>query len=252
MRDPALAARLASFSIDDGTPALTFTARLARENRWAPAHAHRVVGEYLRFLYLATVSPDTLTPSIAVDQAWHLHLCYTRSYWHHLCRDTIGRDLHHGPTRGGARENHRYHESYERTLRLYAEEYGTAPPADIWPSASLRFAADASPVTIVPRDHIVLSRARVRRAIALTVLAPLSLLTVGALATLKHGSTWAVGLFLGFFLFVAVLAVRQAAKNPSKKRDPSSSCGTGGCGHSTSSDDGGAGDSGCGSGCGGD
>lgn len=74
MRDPALAARLAAFSVDEGRPALSFDARLARENRWTLPHARRVVAEYLRFVYLASVARETLTPSVAVDQAWHLHL----------------------------------------------------------------------------------------------------------------------------------------------------------------------------------
>ena len=64
---------------------LTFARRLARENRWTIEFAKRVVEEYKRFVYLACVSRVPVTPSEDVDQAWHLHLAYTRNYWQELC-----------------------------------------------------------------------------------------------------------------------------------------------------------------------
>ncbi len=278
MRDPDLAARLAAFSIDEGAPTLTFTARLARENRWSLPRAGRVVEEYLRFIYLASVSSETVTPSVAVDQAWHLHLCYTRSYWHRLCRDLLGRELHHGPTRGGSAENLRYRECYERTLRLYMEEFGAAPPADIWPSAKLRFSPGASSIAVTPSEHLIVSKAALRRAFALLAIAPATALGLGAL-TRAYDATFAFGfLFCGLVLFGLWLLFRVLRHASRGKRHTSdngcavSSCGTSSsssCGASSSNDghshhsgdsghssaDSGGGDSGghsgCGSGCGG-
>jgi len=261
MRDPALAARLAAFSVDEGAPALGFTARLARENRWPLTHAERVVAEYLRFVYLAAISSETVTPSVAVDQAWHLHLCYTRSYWRHLCQDILGRELHHGPTRGGSAENVRFHECYERTLRLYRDEFGTPPPSDIWPSAARRFAPDAAPVSVTPADHLILPKPLLRRAALLALLVPSAALGLGA--AVRADALYPVLfllLFLGLLIVVPLLILRftrgRSTEDRRKNRDgggcSASGCGGTGCGgRSDSSSSDGGGDSGCGSGCGG-
>lgn len=95
---------------------LTFCARLARENGWTENYAQRVVEEYRKFLVLAATGTVPVTPSDEVDQAWHLHLAYTESYWNDLCRDVLGKPLHHGPTRGGARQNTKFRELYDKTL----------------------------------------------------------------------------------------------------------------------------------------
>ena len=114
--DPDLYARLLRFAIDDGTPDLSFEARLARENGWSTDFAGRVVAEYRRFVCLAMTAGHTVVPSEQVDQAWHLHLTYTRSYWERMCGDLLGRPLHHGPTRGGTQEAAKFHDWYGRTL----------------------------------------------------------------------------------------------------------------------------------------
>ncbi len=102
MPDTDLWHRIAAHSIGPDDAALTFAARLARENRWSLAHAEAVIGEYKRFCYLAMTAGHEVTPSDAVDQAWHLHLTYTRDYWQTFCPEVLGGDLHHGPTKGGA------------------------------------------------------------------------------------------------------------------------------------------------------
>lgn len=111
-----------------------FGARLALENGWTRAHAARVILEYKRFLLMAAHAGHSVTPSDAVDQAWHLHLVYTRSYWQHLCTEILGRPLHHEPTSGGLDESTKFQAQYERTLASYCRLFGTEPPADLWPS----------------------------------------------------------------------------------------------------------------------
>ncbi|HEX8657451.1 MAG TPA: hypothetical protein VF690_07960, partial [Hymenobacter sp.] len=123
----------------DGGAALSFTKRLARDNGWPPAFAQRVVLEYKKFVFLAATCGHPVTPSDEVDQAWHLHLVYTRSYWDELCGQVLGFPLHHGPTRGGAAEGQKFEDWYARTLQAYAAAFGALPPADIWPAAAVRF-----------------------------------------------------------------------------------------------------------------
>ncbi|MDJ0364352.1 TIGR04222 domain-containing membrane protein [Hymenobacter sp. H14-R3] len=131
-------ARLVALDLD-GQASLSFSHRLARDNGWPLAFARRVVLEYKKFVYLAATCGHPVTPSDEVDQAWHLHLVYTRSYWEELCGQVLGFALHHGPTKGGAAEGHKFREWYTATKQAYQAAFGEMPPADIWPAAAVRF-----------------------------------------------------------------------------------------------------------------
>lgn len=63
-----------------------------------PAFCEQVIGEYKKFMLLCCVLPQGASPSQQVDAVWHLHLTYTRSYWTHFCRNTLGKDIHHHPS----------------------------------------------------------------------------------------------------------------------------------------------------------
>lgn len=132
-RQRALWERLESFDIGTGDEPVSFARRLARENAWSTGHAERVVREYLRFVFLCAESGHPCTPSDAVDQAWHLHLVYTWSYWNELC-PLLPHPLHHGPTKGGATEDAKHRDWYARTLDRYRRLYGEEPPVDVWPA----------------------------------------------------------------------------------------------------------------------
>jgi uncharacterized protein (TIGR04222 family) len=131
--------RVDAFEIDPGEKALGFEHRLARENRWTVAYAQRVMDEYKRFCVLAVASGHHVTPSEAIDQAWHLHLTYTRSYWERFCGETLGRPLHHEPTSGGPSEGVKFHDWYSETLKSYERLFGQSPPQDVWPQPKDRF-----------------------------------------------------------------------------------------------------------------
>jgi hypothetical protein len=166
--DADLWQRIADHQIGPADASLSFTARLSRENRWSAAHAARVIGEYKRFCYLAMTAGHEVTPSDAVDQAWHLHLTYSRDYWQVFCARVLGRDLHHGPTAGGPVERDRYYRQYAMTLAAYEAAFGHAPPPDIWPGAHRRFAVDPRGVRVNLWHDIVLTR-RVALALGLTL-----------------------------------------------------------------------------------
>ncbi|WP_367872276.1 hypothetical protein [Luteolibacter sp. Populi] len=150
MKDELLE-RLQSFEIDVAGAAYPFIARLARENGWDRDFATRVVAEYKRFVWLAMRAGHPVTPSQEVDEAWHLHLIYTRSYWDGMCRTVLGQRFHHGPTEGGQAEDAKFGDWYEKTLASYRHHFGQEPPADIWPPAALRFAKPATAPAM--RDH---------------------------------------------------------------------------------------------------
>jgi hypothetical protein len=175
-----LLAALEAFRIDDTeAPAWSFTQRLAHEHGWRPAFAERVVVEYKRFLALSALAGHVVCPSEQVDQAWHLHLTYTRSYWDRLCAGVLGRPLHHAPTAGGAAEHAKHLALYDRTLESYRRVFGAAPPIDIWPPPAVRFGADLHVVRVNPAHTWIIDKTRA-----------LQLLAVGAAAVAAGLVSW--------------------------------------------------------------
>ena len=167
--DHPIWSRLSRYTIGPAGSVLPFARRLARENGWSEVHAARVVIEYKRFAFLAVTAGHVVTPSDAVDQAWHLHLTYTRDYWQRFCPDILGRPLHHEPTAGGADESARHFEQYAQTLASYETAFGAVPPADIWPpAADILFHAPRArrvnprEVFIIPRPRLAWLRGRPR------------------------------------------------------------------------------------------
>lgn len=139
LAEDALWQRLGDFHVGGAFDQFTFEQRLARENGWTYTYAEQVVEEYKRFLYLIAHTRRQLTPSDAVDQVWHLHLAYTRSYWQELCQDILGFELHHHPTKGGDEQQANFKLCYADTLQSYAETFGKPAPETIWPGEEERF-----------------------------------------------------------------------------------------------------------------
>jgi len=112
------------FQLDDPSADFNFSNRLAQENGWNEEFSKRVVTEYLRFLVLCADAGHKVTPSDAVDQAWHLHLCYTEHYWDNLCKNILKFPLHHGPTKGGIEEGAKFSDWYSKTLDSHLKIFG--------------------------------------------------------------------------------------------------------------------------------
>jgi hypothetical protein len=145
--------KILAFEIGRAGVAFPFAARLARDNRWSPSYTSQVIGEYKKCLFLATVAGHTVVPSGAVDEAWHLHLTYTRSYWDGLCGRVLGKPLHHNPTEGGASQREFFMDFYERTLSSYERFFDAPPPSDIWPPSAIRFDPAGRSVHASPADY---------------------------------------------------------------------------------------------------
>jgi hypothetical protein len=234
MKKVQLLEKLNQMRIEPEGATLTFAARLAAENRWSLAYARRVFSEYRRFLFLAVTAGHPVTPSDEVDQAWHLHLTYTRHYWDILCGQILDRPLHHGPTLGGTQENNRYLEQYEHTVEAYISAFGHVPPGDCWPAAKERF--DRRYLRIAADKHWLVPKKAVYAAIPLVTLAACTPVE------------WAAGgIIAAFVLVVATLgiAAKVGAAPAKKKGNDGSGCGATGCGS-----DGDCGGGGCGGGCG--
>lgn len=162
--------RLERFQLNDNTAVFGFADRLARENGWTHRFTERVILEYKRFLLMSQHAGHPVTPSEEVDQVWHLHMVYTRSYWDKLCRDVLGRPLHHEPTAGGVGDALKHRKQYQQTLESYEHIFGSAAPADIWPPVEKRFLpmrsrwVDLSHYWLLPRPRwLKLPRRKVTR-----------------------------------------------------------------------------------------
>ena len=127
--------------VDDDSASLSFLGRVARENQWSRSFTDVVFVEYRRFVFLAMTVEHQVTPSEQVDQVWHLHLTYTRSYWNDLCGEVLETPLHHQPTVGGAAQRMHWNDTYSQTLASYRRVFGSEPPSEIWPAPVERFAA---------------------------------------------------------------------------------------------------------------
>ena len=133
-RDTPLWQALAAMRIEREGASATFARRLGRKQGWGKRHTYAVIEEYRRFLYLAATGDRPVTPSDDVDEAWHLHLTYTRHYWDELCARILGRPLHHDPTEGGAAQQAHFKDQYAATLARYELVFGEPPRADVWPA----------------------------------------------------------------------------------------------------------------------
>ena len=117
--------RICDFEFDSPSVHFRFNDKLAQENGWTATYTSRVIDEYRRFAFLAVAAGHPISPSDAVDQAWHLHMLYTKSYWGEFCPNVLGRAFHHYPSTGGDlnRRNctigtHRHFRVISTSLRL--------------------------------------------------------------------------------------------------------------------------------------
>lgn len=180
----ALYDRVSKFSFDEGDAELTFARRLARENGWTDGYTNRAIEEYKRFMFLAVIAGHQVTPSDQVDQVWHLHLTYTRSYWDRFCGEVLGSPVHHGPTRGGTEESRKFCLWYQNTRESYRRLFGHEPPSDIWPDASIRFGENGHFKRINTERNWVIPKLRLRGTARKIVL---SLLLAGVFCTFALG-----------------------------------------------------------------
>ena len=104
------------------------------------------------------VSGHFVTPLEQIEQVWHLHLIYTRSYWDDSCGEVLGQPLHHGPTKGGQQETAKYRDCYAETLASYERIFGYPAPPDIWPFADHRFGIDTQVQRINVQQNWVVAK----------------------------------------------------------------------------------------------
>lgn len=224
MMNPTLLRKLEDLDLDEIDSAFPFSKRLMRDNGWTASYALSVIDEYRRFVYLAMVSDKPVTPSDEVDQAWHLHLIYTRHYWEVFSK-ILPTPLHHEPTKGGDREQKKFSEQYQGTLDLYQKTFDEKPPADIWPDVETRFSSKYQSSPVTSENYWIIPKFSVG-----PIPAILFIMLAGMFTPIP---------FQLMFSLLAVLLIFLIFNRASKRKEKSNA--GGGCG----------GGIGCGSGCGG-
>jgi hypothetical protein len=224
--------KINNFQFDKPEAKLKFVDRLARENGWDIKYAHRVIDEYKKFIFLCCVSPVMVTPSDPVDQAWHLHLTYTRSYWVDLCKNTINREIHHNPTQGGKQEAVKYDDLYTRTRNLYKQYFYVEPPANIWQSNEVRF-SDVDFERVNKKVNWIIKKPKFRKIFEVF---GLLIAAFGSIMALDWVGIVAIciGTILLLIVIVAIVTNIGNKKNKGGGTSGSSNSNSSGCGGDTS------------------
>ncbi|WP_344796087.1 glycine-rich domain-containing protein [Litoribacillus peritrichatus] len=119
--------------LNQGDPTLFFQ-KLSDEYNWSDDFCKSAFEEYKRFIFLAVTAEERVVPSVVVDKIWHMHMTFTVSYWHDLCRDVLQQELHHVPSPKSKSFETEDRQAYQQTLLRYNRVFGTEPPSKVWPA----------------------------------------------------------------------------------------------------------------------
>lgn len=100
--------------------------------------ANKWILEYRKFLVMAYLTDNMISPSEQVDQVWHLHMTYTQHY-RATCKTLVEHDFKHSPSEGGQSEGQKFENIYGDTLSFYKSVFTIDAPVDVWESTQQRF-----------------------------------------------------------------------------------------------------------------
>lgn len=237
---------ISHFEFDNPQIQFNFTDRLARENNWTRSYSKEVIEEYKKFIFLCCTTPNGVTPSDQVDQAWHLHLTYTKSYWIDFCKNTLGQEIHHNPTEGGTSERTKFDSFYSSTKEEYQKAFQQEPPTHIWPENQERFSEIHFERVNTHRNWIIKKPKFDWNLKWVAIITSLFFPFIIQAQTPNESSTETL-----FFILFVVIVLIYAFRNRNNNSDGSGCTAGSGCSsHSGCSSDSGC-SSGCSSGCGG-
>jgi hypothetical protein len=124
--------KIQQFNIDDPQAEVPFSSRLAAAQGWDADFTQRAIEEYKKFMLLAATAGFSVTPSLVIDEVWHEHITFTKSYWVAFCQGVLGKEIHHTPSGGSEVEEAKFREAFQQTLQAYITVFQENPPRDIW------------------------------------------------------------------------------------------------------------------------
>lgn len=134
MLNLALWQNIVNYDFDQPFSEYGFSIRLANENFWTKKFTQQAILEYKKFMYLAAISNQMVSPSPVVDTVWHLHLIFTKEYAS-FCK-LLGKTIEHVPSTHNREEREKFILAKERTRQLYKNEFGN-PVNEIWENATI-------------------------------------------------------------------------------------------------------------------
>ncbi len=109
-----------------------FAAKVAKKHNWTVNFTLRVIAEYKKFIYIAMVGDNHVTPSKVIDQVWHEHMLFTKAY-REFCDDVLGQPFDHFPELMPEEDQTgMFNAQYVYAMNIYRGEFNAEPPADIW------------------------------------------------------------------------------------------------------------------------
>lgn len=126
--------KLKDYTFDKPNGEYNFSIRLAHENCWTENFTKGAIQEFKKFMYLAAISDEMVSPSEIVDKVWHQHLLFTKSY-QEFC-SILGKQIQHIPSTHHKDDFKNFKEAKEHTEKLYLENFG-AMPDDYWKSSTM-------------------------------------------------------------------------------------------------------------------
>merc|ERR1711964_442295 len=128
--------------------------RLASKMGWTEERMHKTISEYFRFISLVMLHSKgemtlEVTPSQDIDETWHNHMLFTRSYISFCNKYNNGEYIHHQPSYrdDGSRpggfdaslsreENNRILlAAFRQTREAYKHAFGAEAPEEVWGTA---------------------------------------------------------------------------------------------------------------------
>ena len=105
--------------------------RLRRKLKLSKEDAKLLFDDMKKFLYLAALLKQELTPPSQVDEAWHHFILYTKDY-DKFCHRFLGRFIHHVPQLHGAVVDEKAVKEHRsvavgKTIKLYQEHFRDSP-----------------------------------------------------------------------------------------------------------------------------
>jgi hypothetical protein len=118
--------------------------RIMKDNDVSAEEAQRWFEGMLQFLEVAAVAEAPVSPSLAIDEAWHAFILHTWDYTEY-CQERFGMYVHHQPTAEGVDNK----EHYLLARRIAAERFGDLDET-VWPAKPATVAAGCGKCCFLP------------------------------------------------------------------------------------------------------
>ena len=123
-----------AFEFDSKNDNYGFTIRLAKENYWTYEFTQKAILEYKKFMFLAAINDEMVSPSEIVDTVWHQHLIFTKSY--NKFFKLLGKKIQHVPSTHNKEDFETFVNAKKRTKELYLQYFGEQDKS-IWEYSSM-------------------------------------------------------------------------------------------------------------------